>query len=106
MVEALKRSLEPKLPHFQAAAPDLSFWVLFIGAMASQGYATHPWFIARLTEVARRMGVEEWKRAREVLGGFFYTDQVGETGAEDVWNEVLLGRAYAYIAPKPTLHIV
>jgi hypothetical protein len=40
-----------------------------------------------------------------MLGEFFYTDQPGETGAEDVWNEVLLGQSYPYIAPKPTLQI-
>jgi hypothetical protein len=55
--------------------------------------------------MAQRLGVEEWEKARVMLGEFFYTDQPGETGAEDVWNEVLLGQSYPYIAPKPTLQI-
>ncbi|KAH6974904.1 hypothetical protein EDB80DRAFT_741296 [Ilyonectria destructans] len=106
MVEALKRSLAPKLHHFQTVAPDLSFWVLFIGGMASQGYTTHPWFVTRLTETTQSLGVEEWARARVILGEYFYTDQLGQTGAEDLWNEVLLAGSYSYIAPKPTMQIV
>ncbi|KAH7176191.1 hypothetical protein EDB81DRAFT_33312 [Dactylonectria macrodidyma] len=106
MVEALKRSLAPKLHRFQTVAPDLSFWVLFIGGMASQGYTTHPWFVTRLTETTQSLEVEEWTKARVILGEYFYTDQPGETGAEDLWNEVLVAGSYSYIAPKPTMQIV
>ncbi|KAF7136989.1 hypothetical protein CNMCM5793_006740 [Aspergillus hiratsukae] len=106
MVEALRRSLVPAYGHAQSTASDLLFWILFIGGMASQGYKCHPWFVSRLTEVARRLDLVEWEKARETLGGFFYTDQPGERGAENLWNEVLLMESYPYIAPKPTFQVL
>jgi hypothetical protein len=105
VVEALRRSLVPAYGHAQSTAPDLVFWILFIGGMASQGYKCHPWFVSRLTEMARRLDLVEWEKARETLGGFFYTDQPGERGAENLWNEVLLMESYPYIAPKPTFQV-
>ncbi|KAF7182374.1 hypothetical protein CNMCM7691_001854 [Aspergillus felis] len=106
MVEALRRSLVPAYGHAQSTAPDLLFWILFIGGMASQGYKCHPWFVSWLTETARRLDLVEWEKARETLGGFFYTDQPGERGAENLWNEVLLMESYPYIAPKPTFQVL
>ncbi|EAW17372.1 uncharacterized protein NFIA_072870 [Aspergillus fischeri NRRL 181] len=106
MVEALRRSLVPAYGHAQSTAPDLLFWILFVGAMASQGYKCHPWFVSRLTEMTRRLDLVEWEKARETLGGFFYTDQPGERGAENLWNEVLLMESYPYIAPKPTSQVL
>ncbi|PKX91517.1 uncharacterized protein P174DRAFT_452813 [Aspergillus novofumigatus IBT 16806] len=106
MVEGLRRSLVPAYGHAQSTAPDLVFWILFIGGMASQGYKCHPWFVSRLAEMARRLDLVEWEKARETLGGFFYTDQPGERGAENLWNEVLLMESYPYIAPKPTFQVL
>jgi hypothetical protein len=97
MVEALRRSLVPAYGHVQSTAPDLLFWILFIGGMASQGYKCHPWLVSRLTDMARRLNLVEWKEARETLGGFFYTDQPGERGAENLWNEVLLMESCKYL---------
>ncbi|EAW07118.1 uncharacterized protein ACLA_018220 [Aspergillus clavatus NRRL 1] len=106
MVEALRRSLVPQFGRFRDEAPELLLWVLFIGGMASQGYKCHPWFVARLTDMARRLAVEGWEKARVLVGGFFYTDQPGERGAEDLWNEVLLMESYPYIAPKRTFQVL
>ncbi|KAL3455485.1 hypothetical protein BJX64DRAFT_297521 [Aspergillus heterothallicus] len=99
LVAPLKHSIAPHLPFFQAIAPDLVFWMLFLGGMASRGYLVHAWFVARLAETAGQLGVREWSAARRVLGGFFYTDQPGETTAEDLWDEVLLDGAQPYLAP-------
>ncbi|KAL4872324.1 hypothetical protein BDV12DRAFT_210839 [Aspergillus spectabilis] len=71
MVDALRETLGLRLPYFMLTAPDLLLWILFIGGMASQGYGSHTWF----------------DKARPVLGEFFYTDQPGQKGAEDLWNE-------------------
>ncbi|KAL2811751.1 hypothetical protein BJX63DRAFT_267194 [Aspergillus granulosus] len=103
LVAPLKQSLAPHLPFFQAIAPDLIFWMLFMGGMVSRPYSVHPWFVARLAETARQLGVREWKEARAILGEFFYTDQPGETAAEDLWDEILLDGSLPYIAPKTWL---
>jgi hypothetical protein len=91
MVETLQQSLAPRLSYFQVTAPDLLFWILFIGGVASQGYSSHPWFVLHLTDMAHCLRLEEWVQVRLVLGEFFYTAKPGEKGAEDLWNEVLAG---------------
>ncbi|KAL2810611.1 hypothetical protein BJX63DRAFT_310060 [Aspergillus granulosus] len=108
MVENLRQSLAiPALPHFYATAPDLLFWILFIGGMASQGYNSHSWFVSHLADVAGGLGLEEWAQVRALLGRFFYTDRAGNTAAEDLWSEVvLLAGSYRYIAPKPRLVVI
>ncbi|KAL4883496.1 hypothetical protein BJY04DRAFT_26343 [Aspergillus karnatakaensis] len=104
MVEALKQSLEISLAHLTTSAADLLFWMMFIGGLASQGYATHRWFVNHLRRVTSELGLEEWGDARKVLEGFFYTEQATERKAEeDLWNEVLTKGAYTYIAPKPSV---
>ncbi|KAL4871243.1 hypothetical protein BDV12DRAFT_32769 [Aspergillus spectabilis] len=102
MVEPLRQSLISSLAHFKETAPNLLFWLLFIGGMASQGHKGHLWFVSHLTEIMQQLGIDEWERARSILGGFFYTDQPEETGGEDLWSEMLLKENYPYIAPKPS----
>ncbi|KAL3441113.1 hypothetical protein BJX65DRAFT_322609 [Aspergillus insuetus] len=109
MVENFRQSLiAADMPFFQNTAPDLLFWILFIGGMASQGYASHPWFVAHLAELARDLGLQEWEsQVRPLLGEFFYTDRPGQTAAEDLWSElVLLAGPWRYIAPKPQLVVI
>ncbi|KAL6233636.1 hypothetical protein BDW75DRAFT_231833 [Aspergillus navahoensis] len=89
MVETLRQSLAPRLSYFQVTAPDLLFWILFSGGMASQGYSSHPWFVLHLAEIAYRLKLEEWVQVRPVLAEFFYPAKSGEKGAENLWNEVL-----------------
>ncbi|KAL2797951.1 hypothetical protein BJX66DRAFT_72505 [Aspergillus keveii] len=109
MVENFRQSLiAADMSYFQRTAPDLLFWILFIGGMASQGYASHPWFVAHLAELARDLGLQEWEgQVRPLLGEFFYTDRPGQTAAEDLWSElVLLAGPWRYIAPKPRLVVI
>ncbi|RDW61827.1 uncharacterized protein DSM5745_10499 [Aspergillus mulundensis] len=82
------------LSHLQSVAPDLLFWILFIGGMASHGHSGHSWFLGRLAECASRLGFglegdAGWADVRGLLGGFFYTDQKGEVLGEEVWGDVL-----------------
>ncbi|KAL4880159.1 hypothetical protein BJY04DRAFT_191807 [Aspergillus karnatakaensis] len=102
MVEPLRQLLVSRLDHFKKNASDLLFWLLFIGGMASQGHQGHLWFVNQLTEIMQHQGIDEWEKARSILGGFFYTDQPEETGGEDLWNEVLIKKNYHYIAPTPS----
>ncbi|KAL3482845.1 hypothetical protein BJX62DRAFT_250226 [Aspergillus germanicus] len=113
MVETFKQSLEvalagTSLQSFKATAPDLLFWLLFIGGMASQGHSSHSWFVCHLAHVARILALEDWTtEVRPLLAEFFYTDRPAHTGAEDLWSEVtLLTSSYRYIAPKPRLLVI
>ncbi|KAL3448428.1 hypothetical protein BJX65DRAFT_274703 [Aspergillus insuetus] len=106
LVGPLKQSLVQQLPLFQAIAPDIIFWILFMGGMAARAYPVYPWFVTRLAETAALLGVREWREVRALLGEFFYTDQPEETTAEDLWDEVLLDGAQAYIAPNLGLQIL
>ncbi|KAL2841754.1 hypothetical protein BJY01DRAFT_249422 [Aspergillus pseudoustus] len=104
MVEYLRASLieASSYAYLRDEAPELLFWVLVIGSLASQGYKCHRWFLNGLSEVAERLGVREWGEARRVLDGYFYTEQVGERRAEeDLWNEVRLKAAYDKAAAAP-----
>jgi hypothetical protein len=100
---------QPPLTFLTHAAPDLFFWILFIGGMASQGYSSHAWFVHHLAGVAQALGLKEWLgEVRPLLGEFFYTarnSQGGqpETVGEDLWSEVVvyLSGAYRHIAPRP-----
>ncbi|KAL4864028.1 hypothetical protein BDV12DRAFT_201530 [Aspergillus spectabilis] len=35
-----------------------------------------------------------------------YTDQPGETGAEDLWSEVISAGSYLFIAPRQSVHVI
>ncbi|KAL2808316.1 hypothetical protein BJX63DRAFT_424701 [Aspergillus granulosus] len=104
MVEHLRRSLDG-LSYIQDTAPDLLFWILFIGGMASQGHRSHPWFVLQLADMVHSLGLKEWVDVRALLGELFYTDQPGKTAGEDLWNEVLIG-SFRHIAPNPTTSVI
>ncbi|KAJ5355125.1 uncharacterized protein N7496_012337 [Penicillium cataractarum] len=91
VVESLRQSLEVPYQHLQNETPELLFWILVLGGLASQGYKCHRWYLTRLIEMTERLGLSEWQAARAVLGRYFYTDQPSEKRAEeDLWNEVHL----------------
>ncbi|KAJ0425200.1 hypothetical protein BJY00DRAFT_274956 [Aspergillus carlsbadensis] len=99
MVDALRQSLSLRLSHFQDTAPDLLFWILFMGALASQGYSSQAWFVAHLRRMASSLGLEEWDEARVVLGEFFFRPKPEETVVADLWKE-MLGMSSTYTAPQ------
>ncbi|KAL5337456.1 hypothetical protein BJX70DRAFT_234384 [Aspergillus crustosus] len=80
------------LSHLKQSAPEILFWILFIGGMASLGHEEHAWFVAHLTEISLYMGIDNWETAREILGGFFYAERPGQGGGEELWGEVMTAR--------------
>ncbi|KAL2814468.1 hypothetical protein BJX63DRAFT_392360 [Aspergillus granulosus] len=101
LVASLRENIDLRLPYLHSVAPDLVFWMLFMGGMASTGGKLHAWFIAQLRETRDFLQVQDWIEARTILTRFFYTDQRGETAAEDFWNEALLTTSYPNTAPNP-----
>jgi hypothetical protein len=93
MVNPLLQSLGsttpiPILKQIKQGAPDVLFWILFIAGMASRGHDGHSWFVAQLVELTLDLGIRDWFEAREILGGFFYSDQPGQSGGEELWEQV------------------
>lgn len=84
------------LVHIKKAAPGVLFWILFIGGMAAQGHSPHSWFVHQLVDLAASLELREWRAARGLLGGFFYTDQPGQLRGEMLWELILLTELEAY----------
>ncbi|KAL5343159.1 hypothetical protein BJX70DRAFT_354728 [Aspergillus crustosus] len=95
IAESLKQNLSIHLLQIQTtASPDLLFWMLFIGGLASQGYNSHSWFVSKLIVTTESLQITTWEEARWILDGFFYTDQEDEKKAEEaLWNEILAKQA-------------
>ncbi|KAL3459582.1 hypothetical protein BJX64DRAFT_279095 [Aspergillus heterothallicus] len=96
MVSSLQNSLivqisfeVPAISQIIKTAPDALFWILVIGGMASQGHDSHAWFVDHLADVSRYLGIREWSTARDVLSGFFYTEQPEEPGGDELWKQVV-----------------
>lgn len=88
VVTALRSRLRTGLPQIQRIAPDLSFWMLFVGGMASKGRASRAWFVAHLAEVAEQLSLKEWDTALALLEGFLFIYQPACPQPEALWNEV------------------
>ncbi|PCG89516.1 Hypothetical protein PENO1_104160 [Penicillium occitanis (nom. inval.)] len=80
----------PALAHIKRTAPGVLFWILFIGGMAAQGHSPHSWFLHQLADLVASLQLREWGVARELLGGFLYTDQPGQLRGEMLWELILL----------------
>ncbi|KAL3443732.1 hypothetical protein BJX65DRAFT_311533 [Aspergillus insuetus] len=101
VVVSLQEHLASDLLYLHSVAPELTFWMLFMGGMASvgRGGTLHPWFLAQLLETKEFLGVGDWDQARGILTGFFYTEQPGVPSAEDLWIEALVAKQYEYLVP-------
>lgn len=85
LVGSLRRSLIDSLPIIRSTAPDLLFWVLFIGSLASRGMDCHPWFLMRLVDVADELLLDGWDSAVSVLEKFFFVCRSQDEPARELW---------------------
>lgn len=92
LLEQLRRSLFRSLYLFQSTAPDLLFWILFIGSLASRGMKTSSWFLAHLTDAAEQMGLKNWASAASILETFFFVCRRHDEPARELWNSNFLNK--------------
>lgn len=85
LIPTLKSSYE----EIRRIAPDLLFWVLFMGGFASRGLECHAWFLEGLVECAVSRGVSSWDKARGVLERFFFVQRVTEDPGRGFWEDVM-----------------
>lgn len=86
LVEMLRNSLFTSLSALQSTAPDLLFWILFTGSLASRAMKSHSWFLERLTDVADQLSIREWDRAVSLLEKFFFKCRPSDEPAKELWH--------------------
>ncbi|KAL3470432.1 hypothetical protein BJX99DRAFT_264239 [Aspergillus californicus] len=59
-VSMLRRSLEKSFPAIQHMAPDLLFWILFMGGLGTNKRDCYAWFLDHLSETARLLHIDDW----------------------------------------------
>ncbi|GES66020.1 hypothetical protein ATEIFO6365_0012041100 [Aspergillus terreus] len=85
----LRESLVPRLDTFLSTAPDLLFWILFVGALTARQCSEHyVWYCAHLGGVSSNIGLVDFRDVRLLLENFFYIRRHGDTAAEKVWQKV------------------
>ncbi|KAL4968412.1 uncharacterized protein BDV14DRAFT_197189 [Aspergillus stella-maris] len=104
IVDDLDRTLHSSFPMLKDKAPDLLFWILFVGGLASQDLDCHDWFVVRLAEVAECLEIYDWITALSLLRQFFFVIRPAETKPECLWNEVLTRQTHTLTSDAPHLH--
>lgn len=92
-LEHLGRNFQQRISNcydqLQRTAPDLLFWLLFLGGLISKGLETHDWFLTHLKASAEHIGVQDWVQAVTVLEGFFFVCRSSDEPARELWQSVL-----------------
>ncbi|KAL4958032.1 hypothetical protein BDW69DRAFT_179978 [Aspergillus filifer] len=104
IVDDLDRTLHSSFQPLKDKAPDLLFWILFVGGLASQDLDCHDWFVARLAEMAECLEIYDWNTALSLLRQFFFVIRSAETKPESLWNEVLARQTHTLTSDVPHLH--
>ncbi|KAJ5894956.1 hypothetical protein N7495_006647 [Penicillium taxi] len=94
-IEGVRYSLEVGISLLEETAPELLFWMYFLGALGTTGLRCHQWLVSGLQSFARRLCVEDWASALPILQGYFFVSRHREIGKE-FW-ESLFGTAVEYI---------
>ncbi|KAL4886862.1 hypothetical protein BJY04DRAFT_43236 [Aspergillus karnatakaensis] len=85
----LREALEPRIAVFYSVAPDLLFWILFVGALTARPISEHyQWYCAGLAGVASGLGLVAWRDARPVLEQFLYVHRLSDRSVDRVWRDV------------------
>jgi hypothetical protein len=86
LVELLRKSLFTSLSALQSTAPDLLFWILFIGSLASKAMKSHSWFLAQLKNIADKLSLQKWDHAVSLLEKFFFICRPSDEPAKELWH--------------------
>ena len=66
---------------------DFFLWSLFIGAYASSGQITRPWFIMMIKRATALLFVREWVDVQAGLMACYYIDNLFDVAFEEIWLE-------------------
>lgn len=91
LVDRLRQSLNHSFLNLHFFAPDLLFWMLFMGGLASQTppIPSQAWFVEHLAVLACELSLADWNSAVHVLQGYFFFSRVNELEAKSLWESVV-----------------
>jgi hypothetical protein len=87
----LKDSLVSRVGHFLSTAPDLFFWILYVGALtANRTSEYYLWYCSCLARLSPTLGLNAWSDVESFLEQFLYIHRDSDKSAERVWQDSLL----------------
>lgn len=86
LIQRLQQCIEESLDDLERTAPDLLFWALFLGSLASLGLPSHGWCLARVRKAAVQLGLKNWNDAKRALEGFFFVCRPRNENAKALWD--------------------
>lgn len=67
--------------------PNLLLWSLFIGAYASHGQNTRPWFVALIRKISKSLLACSWTHVQACIMRCYYIDGLFGEAFEQIWLE-------------------
>jgi hypothetical protein len=68
--------------------PDVLFWVLFMGGIASGGGMQRQWFRTQATKIRVALALDSWAVGRQILMRFPFTGSDCESHCQEFWAEL------------------
>ncbi|KAJ5569825.1 uncharacterized protein N7459_009255 [Penicillium hispanicum] len=84
-VQILRQTFEKSFSILENTAPDLLFWILFMGVLATPGLPSRAWCLERTRTSAKKLGLKTWMDAKQVLEQFFFVCRPHGEIAKDLW---------------------
>jgi hypothetical protein len=86
LLQNLRERIENILGYLLESAPDLFFWIVFIGCLASTGYDCHEWYVTHLRVSCKNLALDGWGEAVQVLETFFFVCRSKDESAKGIWE--------------------
>lgn len=67
---------------------ELEFWLLMLGGIWASCDQNDGWFVSRLQERDRALGIETWDDARRILAKFPWIDVIHNEPGRELWDQV------------------
>lgn len=86
----LKHSLVPRVDVFLSTAPDLCFWIPYVGALtANKTSGYYWWYCTGLARLSSTLDLSAWNDVKLFLEQFLYIHQNPDKSAERIWQDAL-----------------
>lgn len=84
----LKDSLVSRVDVFLSTAPDLFFWILYVGALTANRTSEHyRWYCTGLARLSPTLGLNNWSDVESFLEQFLYIHRDSDKSAERIWQD-------------------